>query len=368
MAATTQTIPLFKVFMSEDIDQPLLQTVKSGFIGQGPRVEEFEEALRPWVGRKNILTLNSGTSAIHLAFHMAGVGPGDEVISTAMTCTATNEPILALGAKIVWADIDPWTGNISPESVEKKITSKTKAIIIVHWGGYPSDIEELNRIAKLHNIPVIEDAAHAFGAVYKNAKVGSHSDFVCFSFQAIKHMTCGDGGLLTCGSQASYRRGKLLRWYGIDRESPRKDFRCEEDIVEFGYKFHMNDISATIGTVNLKKADWVIGRHRKNAEYFRQHLKHADISLLKYATDRTSSYWLFTLRHRRRDLFMKYMAENGIAVSQVHARNDTHTMMKAFRADLPGVDEFCREQVSIPVGWWLTDKDVEHIVKTANAF
>jgi len=352
--------------MPESVMEPLRKVLLSGYIGEGPRVEEFERQLGPWFGNNNVLALNNGTAALQLALRLANVGCGDDVISTAMTCSATNEPILAMGAKIVWADIDPWTGNIDPEDVARKITPKTKAIMCVHWGGYPCDLDELNAIAAEHGIKLIEDACHAFSSTYHGKLIGSHSDFVCFSFQAIKEMTTVDGGALVCKSRADCERGRLLRWYGIDRKSKRKDLRCEADIVEYGYKFHMNDVTAVIGLEQLKYVGKTIEKHRANAARYNEAFNALKaMRPLRYKNDRSSVYWLYTMRVKNRQKFMEYMKEAGITVSQVHARNDTHTMFKDFRADLPGVDEFTSEQVSIPVGWWLTEKDLAHIINAA---
>jgi dTDP-4-amino-4,6-dideoxygalactose transaminase len=296
---------------------------------------------------------------------LAGVGEGDEIITTAMTCTATNVPILERGARIVWADIDPLTGNIDPQEVEKKISPKTKAIVVVHWGGYPCDLDELNAIAKKHGVKLIEDAAHAFSASYKGHAVGSHSDFTCFSFQAIKHLTTVDGGALVCRDSEDHKRGKLLRWYGIDREGERSDFRCEADVAEFGYKFHMNDVAATIGMEQLKHVKSVVDRHQANAAYYNERLGDLKgVKLLNYKPDRESAYWLYTILVDDRLDFMQEMTDAGIVVSQVHSRNDEHTMMKDFRTPLPGVDSFIAKQVSIPVGWWLTEEQREFIADT----
>jgi len=364
-AVANQAIPLFKAHMPESVMQSLADTLLSGYIGQGPRVEEFEQALANWFGNRNVLTVNSGTSALQLALRLANVGFDDEVISTPMTCTATNVPIMAAGAKIVWADIDPMTGNIDPLDVERKITKKTKAIIAVHWGGYPAEIGALNRLGRQYHVKVIEDAAHAFGATFEGMPVGSHSDFVCFSFQAIKHLTTGDGGALVCRDTDAYQRGKLLRWYGINRESESRDFRCEEDVKEWGYKFHMNDIAATIGLHQLQFVGDVLRRHRENAAYYQERFSAlAGLKLLNYRCDRQSSYWLFTIRVAQREAFMSEMKRSGIVVSQVHARNDLHTMFSEFQRTLPGVDEFVSQQVSIPVGWWLTESERSLIADT----
>ena len=359
-----KSIPLFKVFIPESVMEPLRKVLFSGYIGEGPRVEEFEHKLAPWFGNNNVLALNNGTAALQLALRLSGVGPGDEVISTPMTCMATNEPILAMGAKIVWADIDPWTGNIDPKSVAEKIGPKTKAIMVVHWGGYPCDLDELNKLASQHEIKLIEDACHAFGTTYKNKPIGSHSDFVCFSFQAIKEMTTIDGGALVCKNKQDRERGRLLRWYGIDRKDEgRKDFRCEKDIIEYGYKFHMNDVTATIGIEQLKHVSKTIGKHRANAAHYDDAFQGLNnTGLMRYKEDHMSAYWLYTIRVKQRDAFMERMKKSGIVVSQVHARNDKHTVFKDFSTDLPGVNEFTSEQVCIPVGWWLTEEDLSHII------
>ncbi len=358
-----KNIPLFKVFLPESVMEPLRKVLLSGYIGEGPQVEEFERQLGSWFDNNNVLALNNGTAALQLALRLANVGYGDEVISTAMTCSATNEPILALGAKVVWADIDPWTGNIDPKDVDRKITPKTKAIMCVHWGGYPCDLDELNAVAAEHGIKLIEDACHAFGSTYHGKLIGSHSDFACFSFQAIKEITTVDGGALVCKSRADRERGRLLRWYGIDRKSKRKDLRCEADIVEYGYKFHMNDVTAAIGLEQLKYVGKTIEKHRANAKRYNEAFKNLKaVRPLSYKSDRSSVYWLYTMRVKDRQKFMEYMKRAGITVSQVHARNDNHTMFKDSKVNLPGVDEFTSEQVSIPAGWWLTDEDLVKII------
>jgi dTDP-4-amino-4,6-dideoxygalactose transaminase len=358
-----KSIPLFKVFLPESVMEPLREVLLSGYIGEGPRVEEFERQLGPWFDNGNVLALNNGTAALQLALRLANVGYGDEVVSTPMTCSATNEPILALGAKPVWADIDPWTANIDPKDVAMKITPKTKAIMCVHWGGYPCDLDELNAVAAEHGIKLIEDACHAFGSTYHGRLIGSHSDFACFSFQAIKEMTTVDGGALVCKSSADRERGRLLRWYGIDRKCKRTDLRCEADIAEYGYKFHMNDVTAVIGLEQLKYVGQTIEKHRANAKRYDEAFKNLEaVRPLKYKGDRSSVYWLYTIRVKNRPKFMEYMEREGITVSQVHARNDNHTIFKDSKVELPGVDEFTSEQVSIPVGWWLTDEDLAKII------
>jgi dTDP-4-amino-4,6-dideoxygalactose transaminase len=366
-------IQLFKVYMSQTAKVEVGKVLDSGYIGQGPKVEEFESALRSFLNNDRVLTLNAGTSGLHLALHMlkanGGIKNDDEVLATALTCTASNWPILANNLRIKWVDIDPKNLNMDLDDLERKITHKTKAIIVVHWGGYPVDLDRLKAIQeKAYNIygfrpVIIEDGAHAFGTEYKGKKLGNHGNIVMYSFQAIKHITSVDGGLLVLPNQELYRRGKLLRWYGIDRDGNRKDFRCEADIEEWGFKFHMNDVCATVGLENLRFADSIIGKHRNNAKFYDSQLSNTSgLTLLERHQDCNSAFWIYSMLVENRDDFYRYMKECGIVVSQVHERNDKHTCVKEYRSALPTLDKIVPKLVSIPVGWWVTEDDRQYIV------
>jgi dTDP-4-amino-4,6-dideoxygalactose transaminase len=275
-------------------------------------------------------------------------------------------PILQAGADIVWADVKGDL-NIDPSSIVRCITDKTKAIIVVHWGGYPCDMEEIHKLSYDTGIPIIEDAAHAYGSSYQHHPIGdcSFSDYAMFSFQAIKHLTSVDGGALCCGYEEDYKRGKLLRWYGIDRESPRTDFRCEADIAEWGYKFHMNDVCATIGMKNMELAQKNIRLARENASYYENEFLDFDgIELPQTANNRQSSYWLFTMLVENRSEFCHMMGMNGISVSRVHERNDKHTCFDKYKRELPGLEYVMDKMICIPVGWWVTPEDREYIIES----
>jgi len=372
---TEKKIALLKVFMADEVDEPLLKVLHSGYIGEGKKTAEFEEKLREYFDNPYLTTLNTGTAGLHLAYHMAlhqnepktyYNSNVDEIISTPITCTATNEPIIANGAKIVWADVDPITGSIDPKSIKKKITKHTKAIVMVHWGGNPCKIDEINAIAKKYGIKTIEDGAHAMGMEYKGKKFGNHSDFSMISLQAIKHVTSGDGGILMMKSEKDFQRAKLLRWYGIDRTIREGiDLRCELDVVESGYKFHMNDISATIGLANFAHVNVIVSRHRANAAFYYKAFKGIPaITCIPENPDGKSSFWLFTIHVNNRDELMKKLGEEGIMTSKVHARNDTHSMFSDFfDEELPGVESYNRTHLCIPVGWWITDEEREYIAE-----
>jgi dTDP-4-amino-4,6-dideoxygalactose transaminase len=366
-------IQLFKVFMSPSAKVEVGKVLDSGYIGQGPKVEEFEACLRNFLNTDRVLTLNSGTSGLHLALHLLkkqnNIQDGDEVLATALTCTASNWPILANGLRIKWVDINPRNLNMDLDDLERKITHKTKAIIVVHWGGYPVDLDRLKAIQeKSFQIygfrpAIIEDGAHAFGSEYKGQKLGNHGNIVMYSLQAIKHITSVDGGVLVLPNQELHRRGKLIRWYGIDREGNRKDFRCEADIEEWGFKFHMNDVCATIGIENLKFADEIISKHRSNASFYDKNLSNvAGVNILERNRDHNSAFWIYSMLVENRDGFYKHMKEHGVIVSQVHERNDKHTCVKEYRSALPTLDKTIPNLVSIPVGWWVSDGERQYIV------
>jgi len=356
-------IPLFKVAMNPDIDDHLLKVIHSGWIGQGEMVNKFEKRLSDLYDHPRVLTLSAGTHGLSLALRLIGVGEGDEVITTPLTCTATNMPILNTGAKIVWADVKK-DFNIDPKSIKENITDKTKAIFVVHWGGYPCDMSEIGQISHDTGIPIVEDCAHVLNATYKNHQIGDTkwSKFAMFSFQAIKHLTAVDGGALCVEDLEDYKRGKLLRWYGIDRETERTDFRCEENIKEGGYKYHMNDVNATIGLHNLSLALENETKAQNNARHYECDLDTSGIELTQMETDRESSYWLFTMLVEKRSDFCAMMASKGIAVSRVHERNDKHTCFRESRKELPGLESIIDKMICIPVGWWVDKEAREYIV------
>lgn len=366
-------IPLFKVNMSDSVGGSLLRTLHSGQIGQGPLVDEFEKLFGHFIGNRRVLAVNAGTSALQLALRLAKVGPGDVVITTAMTCTATNLPILAAGAIPVFADIDSKTGNIDVLSVSRllhKYGRKVKAIMCVDWGGLPAPLANLMELGHEYKIKVIEDAAHALGAIYDGKKVGSIADFTCFSLQAIKHITTGDGGMLACKSPMAYRRGKKLRWFGIDREAEvQGDSRIDVDIPEWGYKFHMNDLAASIGISQMRVLPTILEVHRANAAYYDKNICKC---IGRPPRGRGSAYWLYTLLIPQglRNQFKEFMAKAGIQVSQVHRRNDEYTVFNGYAVDgeMPGTKAFAEAMVCIPVHTGLTNSQREHIVASVNKF
>ena len=355
-------IPLFKVGMSDLATDKVTEVLKSGFIGQGPIVEEFEDRLWSTLKSKTRpVTVNSCTSAIDLALAILNVGPGDEVIATPQTCFASNTGAIHSGARIRWADIDPLTGLIDTVSVKKLITNKTKAIVAVNWAGKFCNYNEL----KTYGVPVIEDAAHTWDVF--NTKDIERGNYICYSFQAIKYLTTGDGGILICPPDKE-NEARILRWYGLDR-TKNESFRCTQNITKVGFKFHMNDINASIGIANISGAEYSVSCSRRNSRSFITKIHNPLLTLPVW--DETNSYWLFSMHVKAglKDHFTKYLTDNGIASSPVHFRNDMYSSITQFQeGDLPGVTAFTDTQICIPNGFWITMLEQEHIIRVLNDY
>ena len=351
----------------------------SGFIGQGSKVEEFELLLKKHFNNPLVTTMNSATSADTLALRLLkkpykrwpGIMSGDEVLTTPLTCTATNWPVLANDMNIKWVDVDPKTCNMDLDDLERKLSPKTKVIIVVHWGGNPVNLNKLKGIQRrckdLYGFSpaIIEDCAHSFGSKYDGKLLGNHGNIAFYSFQAIKHFTTVDGGALIVPHQDLHNRAKLLRWYGIDRETNSKDFRCEDDIPEWGYKFHMNDINATIGIHNYPHIQGIIERHHDNAEFYQEKLKSVGgIELLTRHANAYSADWIYTIKVEARDSFMEHMKNKGIMVSRVHERNDKHSCVAPYKSLLPNLEDLSQKMICIPNGWWVSDENREYILES----
>lgn len=364
----TNRLSLFKVFMPDTVTTALNETLFSGYIAEGQKTSQFTKLVSDFIGNPRTVLTNSCTTSLLIAYRLSDVGPGDEVITTPLTSIATNVPILTLGAKPIWADVDPETGLSDPKDIEKLITKKTKAIVLLHKDGDSSDIDEYLRIGQKYNVKIIEDAAHAFGASYEGKKIGNHGDFVCFSFQAIKQITTGDGGALVCKDEDLYLRAKKLKWFGIDHDNMGPN-PWLNDVTEIGYKGNMNDIAATIGIEQMKNIEQTIDSYHNNGELYSVLLKDVPgVKLLKRNPKAYSTYWTYVLLAERRDELMKMLNENGIDAKLVHPRNDVWSIFKESKRELPNVEYFENHEISLPAGWWVTKDDVEEVCELIKNF
>lgn len=359
-----KNIPLFKVFMPENVIKPLEETLYSGYLTEGNKAAQFTKDVSEFIENPFTVTMSSCTMALAIAYRLSGVGVGDEVITTPLTSVASNVPILSLGAKPIWADVEKNTGMIDPNCLENLITEKTKAILVLHKEGDLAKIDEINLIAKRNNIKVIEDSAHAFGASYKGKKVSNTADFSCYSFQAIKQITCADGGALACKSEDDYFMARKMKWFGVDKASKGPGNPWYNDVATWGYKGDLNDVLATLGIEQMKYAKKIISKYHDNGVIFQEKLKNiAGITNISRLENCYSTYWAFTFMAENRDGLIKKLKEKGVDSMQIHPRNDVWSMFKDSKRELPGVDYFDKLELSIPCGWWINDEDINYITK-----
>ena len=361
---------LFHPYISKNSFKSVKKVLSGRWIGQGPLVDKFEQKFKSMFGKnKYCLATGSGTDSLHLSYILAGLKKGDEVIAPLFTCTATNIPFLYMGVKIKFADIDPYTMNISVDHVKKLITKKTKAIICMHYGGLPCDLDDLQKVANQYKIPLIEDAAHALGATFKNKPIGSISDFTMFSFQAIKHITTADGGMLCIKDKKLIDKAKRIRWFGIDREKKQKA-TWENDIFEIGYKYQMTDLGASVGLEGLKDFKKIL-KHRK--DIFNIYLDKLGnnkniLCVNKEDKKRTHAAWLFTLISRKKDLIQKKLREKKIESNQVHFRNDKYSIFKNMTKGkkFPNMDYAENKYLALPVHHKISKQKAKYIANFIN--
>lgn len=354
-------IPLVKVALPDRQKlMPLLEAaLYSGMIAEGEHVYKFEEEFSEKFGLTRAIAMSSGTAALHASLVLAGVNPGDEVITTSMTAEPTNVVIMQVGAIPVFADVDIDSGNLSPESIESKITEKTKAIIVVHYAGIPVRLKEIAKLSRQHGIPLIEDCAHALGAKYEGQGIGCWGDFSIFSFQAIKHMTTVDGGILAFKDERLTRAAKKFRWFGLEKGVP----RTEVDITSVGYKYNMHNIAATIGLAQLDGITTLIDKHKSNGKYFDSVIpKIPGLGVPTYDQIAEPSYWLYTILSDDSSDIERRMADIGVTASKLHRPNHLHSIFQPYASGLPQLEEYYRKMIHIPCGWWVDEETRELIV------
>lgn len=345
-------IKLFFPYIPKDTIKDLEATFKSGCLTQGPKVDEFEREFKKLFNVNYAVSVNSGTSALETAYDLIGLKEGDEVITTPFTCTATNIPLLARKVKIIWADILKDTLCIDSFDVRKKITDKTKAIVQVHLGGIGADVLS-NGI-----IPIVSDACQALGIFT--------GDMTACSFQSIKMLTTGDGGMLIVNNEEDYKKAKLMRWFGIDRErqilddwTAYKQRMMSFDIEMLGYKRHMNDIAATMGLAGLREYHNILEHRKKVFDIYKSRL--SNVGGIKLIDGKVNMYWLATLLVERRDDFAKKLFEAGIETNLVQIRNDVYSIFGGKKADLPILNSIENKYISIPIGCHVSEEDAHYI-------
>lgn len=352
-----EMIPLFKPYMPSELPE-LDAILHSGALAYGKWGKLFEQKLAEYIGETRITTVNSYNSAMLVALSVIGVKPGDEIIASPMSCLASNQPFATQNLKVIWADIDPKTGTLCPESAKSKITSKTKAIFHNHYCGYLGYIEEINRIGKEKGIVVVDDAIEAFGSEYEGNRIGNTgTDMTVFSFQTVRLPNTIEGGAIAFNNDYFYQKAILIRDYGIDR-SKFRDEMCEIsskcDISLPGYGATLSEVNSYIGVLQMKIIEELIQIQRENAHNWESQIpvKINNCEFLNSASKQNPNYWVFGLLSPNKIKLIQQFRNEGYYTSGVHLPN-TYYSVFGTHGTFPGVNEFYSKFVSIPCGWWL---------------
>ena len=364
----------------DDIDA-VLEVLKSDFLTQGPKVKEFEESLTSYCGAKFAVAFSSGTAALHGAYFAAGLGNGDELITSAMTFLATANAALFLGAQPVFVDIETDSGNISSSLIEQAITKKTKAIVPVHFAGYPAELKEIAETAKKHNLILIEDACHALGAKYLDTTIGDckYSDMAVFSFHPVKSITTGEGGAILTNNEEMYNKLVMFRHHGVtkapdllqDKSGSKKGWYYEMQYLGFNYR--LTDIHSALGISQLKKLDRFIERRRQIVEIYGKAFRDNEFFNLPTQSDDVQSAWhLYPIRLKdryktRKPEIFALLRESGLGV-QVHyipVYLHPYYQQLGYKKGLcPNAEDFYERQISIPIYQSMSDEDVQYLIDT----
>lgn len=367
-------IPVFRPSMGEEEIKAVAEVLRSGWIGLGPKTREFEERFSAYVGVEHAIAVNSCTAALHLALKVLDV-EGGEVITSPMSFISTNHAILYNNAIPAFADIEEDTLNISADDVSKLVGRKTKAILVVHYGGHACDMEPILEIARDKSIFVIEDAAHACGSEYKGRKIGSIGDATCFSFHAVKNLATGDGGMITVHDKDLADRIRKLCWLGINRgtwdRSKDKAYKWEYDVEEIGYKYHFNDILSAIGLIQLKKLDKANARRAQIAKKYNDAFRNIDWlnTPVEHEYTRSAHHnYVIKVLDGRRDALVEYLAAHDISAGVHYIPNHLYDMYKPFYRKLPVAERVWRQLVTLPLFPDLTESEQDYVIEQVKDF
>lgn len=348
-------IPLYKPFMPalEDLDE----IIHSGALSYGTYTRQFEERLKLYFGSPYVIVTNTFSAAISVALTTLNIVPGDDVIASPMACLASTQPYLSSRLNVCWADVDPLTGTLSPESVRQQITKKTKAIVHNHFCGYPGYIDEINTIGREQGIPIIDDGIECFGSEYKGKRIGNcGTDVTVFSLTAVRFCNCIDGGIVIFKDKDLYEKSLLIRDSGIDRLHFRDELgeiNPDSDIYLVGYSATMSNVNGYIGLKQMEIIDSLIQKHREQAEKWRNTYDYQSTMIPIYRKDCNPNYWVYGMLTDDKVETIKRFRKMGYYASGVHIRNDIYSAFGKQDVALPGVEKFYRSFVALPCGWWM---------------
>jgi len=366
-------IPIQRPSIGIDELEEVKKVFESGWLGLGSVVFEFEKKIEEFLGAGHVIAVNTGTSALHIALDGAGIGEGDEVIVPSLTFCASVEAITAVGATPVFCEVKPENLNMDIDDAIRRIRPKTRAIMPVHYCGNPCDMDTLLSIGKEHNILIIEDAAHAFGSSYKGKRIGSFGDITCFSFDPIKNITCGEGGAVVVHDEELAETIRKKRNLGIDREawSRYKEKRSwYYEVTTQGYRYHMSNINAAIGLLQLKKLGRFIERKRQIVKRYNEAFASIEgIGILSWNLEETAPFsYIMRVTNGKRDELIDYLASKGIGSGVHYIPNHLQPLFKAYSTLLPVTESLLREIITLPLFFDMTEKDVEYIINHVKTF
>lgn len=367
-----QYIPYGRQWIDEEDIQAVIEVLRSDYITTGPKVEEFERIVAQYVRAKYAVAVSSGTAALHAACFAAGIKNGDEVITTPITFAASSNCILYCGGKSVFADIDSKTYNIDPIDIENKITEKTKAILPVHFTGQPCDMDRINSIAKRYNLTVIEDASHALGADYKGKMIGSISDMTVFSFHPIKHITTGEGGMITTNDENLYNKLKLFRNHGINRDglNDKGDWYYEQ--LELGYNYRISDIQCALGISQMKKIQKFVKRRREIADIYNRAFEQNKNIIVPYQLESCNNSWhlyVVQILNKNRKLIFDQLRNLGIGVNVNYIPVYKHPYYQKNGYDeirCTNAENLYENILSLPIFPKMSDVDINSVIDCLN--
>jgi dTDP-4-amino-4,6-dideoxygalactose transaminase len=358
-----------------EIDE-VVDTLRSGWLTTGPKTKRFEREFAQWVGAPYALAVNSATAAMHLALDALGLQPADEVIVPVYTFTATAEVVLYFRARPIFVDVDPVTCNLDPAQLEQHITSRTRAIMVVHIAGLPAEMDAIHAVARAHNLPVIEDAAHAFPAKYRGQMIGTISDFTAFSFYATKTLSTGEGGMLTTSNPEAAERIAMMTLHGISRDAWKRYSAAGSwfyEVLQAGYKYNMTDIAAALGLHQLARCEWLLERRRAIAQRYTEAFSHwPEIETPPDPTHVEHSWHLYILRLRTERLkitrsdFIQALTQANIGTSvhfiPLHLHPFYRDMYQFTHDDFPAALHAYQRVISLPIYPGMTDDDIEDVI------
>jgi dTDP-4-amino-4,6-dideoxygalactose transaminase len=369
-------VPFHRAPVGEEEVQAVSEVIRSGWLTMGPKTFEFEKAFAKYVGAEHAIAVSTGTAALHLSLEAAGVQAGDEVLLPTTTFTATAEAVTYVGARPVLVDIDPDTMNIDPEDAARRITAKTKAIIPVHLGGQPCDMDKIHALALGHHLRVVEDAAHALPSEYHGKRVGQISEFTCFSFYATKTLTTGEGGMITTDNPEAAERMRLMRLHGIERDAWKRyrgDGSWFYEVLEAGFKYNLTDFQSAMGLVQLAKSDTMrVAREAIAQRYSDGFSSFDELIVPTIRPDRRTSWHLYVLRLRLdhlkidRNEFIEALQGRGVACSvhfiPLHLQPYYRHAYGYQPGDFPCAEQEYHSCLSLPIYPGMTEIEINHVI------